>query len=616
MSAICGLMSLNGRSVQLADLKRIDTAQARLGRRSGCWSEGGVGLAQRQSIFTPEDSFERQPLTGNGGTRIIIFDGRLDNRPDLLRELGAAQNASETPDSAIVSKAIDKWGDKAPSRLIGDFAIAVWDATKLRLSLIRSPFGRRPLFYHQTEGTLSFATWPAALYTLPWVRRGLSLRFAIEDRGDLSLYRDILQVPPAHVVEFDNQGIRTREYWQLEPNGGAKLKADAIEAFTDLLDRVVEQHLRASSEVGIFLSGGLDSSSVAATAAPIMARRGRRLAAFCEVPRPGIPAPVPSDRYADETPLVRALAAMHPSIALSLVDAGDATIWTDLEVWFEAALMPPPIPLNRVYFNCIARRAAAANAKVMLTGNSGNATISWEGERPLPALLRQRRYRRAWMTARAGRSGAAWACARIVKNGILPLLTPGCRRRGRKMVLPLRADIRDRVAANQPEPHLDRLRAFALSPRFAGVIEAGFQIQYGLELRDPAGDRRILEFCTALPDEQFLDETGDRLLIRRAMAGRLPEAIRLNHQRGLQAADGLHYLQPSCGRIRAESEAIAANDFMQEYFDLNLLTKLADGLDTGRFPHRADPVFSRALHVHAFGLFVLWFEQRYGADHE
>jgi len=138
------------------------------------------------------------------------------------------------------------------------------------------------------------------------------------------------------------EGVETRRFWRVDSGRTIRypLDEDYVEAFDDLFSRVVKSQLRASGPVGVMMSGGLDSSSVAAVAAPLLEEEGKDLAAFTEVPRPGFDGPLVRGRYADETPYVQAIARMHGNLRSHLVRTDGRMYLEDLDSFFAAAEVP------------------------------------------------------------------------------------------------------------------------------------------------------------------------------------------------------------------------------------------------------------------------------------
>src|SRR5919202_6412367 len=136
--------------------------------------QGGVGLGQHLVRMTLEDGYEQQPLVSLDGQRVLVSDARLDNRPELTRELNiSATQARELPDSSFILRAYERWGAECAGHLIGDFAFALWDGREQLLLLARSPLGGRALFYHVTPHRFAFATMPKGLFALADIPRTL-----------------------------------------------------------------------------------------------------------------------------------------------------------------------------------------------------------------------------------------------------------------------------------------------------------------------------------------------------------------------------------------------------------------------------------------------------------
>src|ERR1700729_390291 len=140
------------------------------GDGSSTWTGDGLGLGQELKRVTPEDMAERQPLISRDGLRVLVSDGRIDNRRELSGELGLAWESLEIPDSAFIRAALERWGEDGARRLIGSFSFAIWDEERKRLLLARSPFGAKTVFYHNAGEFVAFATMPKALFAPPGPR--------------------------------------------------------------------------------------------------------------------------------------------------------------------------------------------------------------------------------------------------------------------------------------------------------------------------------------------------------------------------------------------------------------------------------------------------------------
>jgi asparagine synthase (glutamine-hydrolysing) len=615
MSAIFGLLARNGAPIEKTQLASIDAALARHGSdASGTWTEGPVALGHRLTCFTPEDRFERQPLCAPDDDVALIVDGRIDNRAELGRSLdiGAAQ-ARALPDSAFVLRAYAHWGERFLEHLVGEFSLALWDGRRRSLLLGCSAPVARPLYYHNSPQLFAFASRPSGLFALPHVERHIDEEriagfLAMVNVGrDRTFYRELRQLRPGQMLAVSDAGHRVTEWWRPNHIEEIRLRSDRdyVAAFDDLLQRVIGEHLRAEAPVGISVSGGLDSGSVAAVSAGLL-ERDQRLAAYTEVPPAGFDQPVTRGHYADETPFVRALAAMHPNIDLELIKPGGQGLLANVDRFLAAAEVPLRNVSNRGWIEAIYERARHDGVRVLLTGDYGNVTASYDGAGLLPQLLRQRRVRRALQEARAGSlTGGTSATSRaIVGQGVMPLLPtsfsgvidrlrnprprdPGTPWERYSLIHPEfaiehglagRIDRRRERLIRYPGSDPRAARLFGLAPAALGAdVITGYRSLFGVDTRAPLADRRLVEFCLGLPEDQYARAGETRWLIRRAMADRLPPQVLSNRQRGLQAADWAQQIERERDRLLTEVSGFSQDEFVSHVLDLPRLRGLLEG---------------------------------------
>src|SRR5687768_4640017 len=151
MSGIAGVWNLDGRPAEETVVAALAAGIAHRGPDAfGQWIAGPVALACHLLRVTPESAAESQPAS-NGGANVLVFDGRLDNREELLNAITGVELTADSPDSALALAAWRQWGDAFLARLHGDFALAAFDSRTQTLLLARDPVGCRPL-YHWTDG--------------------------------------------------------------------------------------------------------------------------------------------------------------------------------------------------------------------------------------------------------------------------------------------------------------------------------------------------------------------------------------------------------------------------------------------------------------------------------
>ncbi len=214
-----------------------------------------------------------QPMSSDDGTIVLTYNGEIYNFAELraeLRALGARFRSHG--DTEVVLRAYEAWGDACVARLDGMFALAIWDARRGRLLLARDRTGKKPLFYSTAGDRLTFGSEIKALLISPWVPADIDPE-SIPDYLTYgyvpwpnTMYRNILQVPPAATVVFDADGLHPpRSYWSaLAPDDRQDLRPGppVFEEIAQLLDAATRKRMVADVPLGALLSGGIDSSLV------------------------------------------------------------------------------------------------------------------------------------------------------------------------------------------------------------------------------------------------------------------------------------------------------------------------------------------------------------------
>jgi len=506
------------------------------------------------------------------GPITVLFHGRLDS---------AAGSAAEA-----VLAAYQRKGKDFPNGLIGEFACVVWDGAARSLYLVRDALGRYPLHFWQTGSGLIFATEPQGLLALSdvpreidqrWLARWLALLPQEEGR---TTYRGIERVMPGHLAIVTQDGLRQERYWRPEELPPVRLKdareyADSARA---LLEEAIRCRIEGASIVGSHLSAGLDSSSVTALTARQLAEKGRGLLAFTAVPDADFDGSAYRTRIWDEGPLARQVADTYPNIEHILLPNGSGSLFDSFDETGPMG-MPSMNPTNQIWVTAIGRAAQQRGVAVMLNGGMGNMSISYDGFGYLARLARQGSWTElAGHLLALNRKGTAW---RSIANRIfVPLLPLDLRRRLRRAVGKPEAELRDFSALRpefaQAQGVFDEATSMAgdVSNSALGKQDVRLAVinrvdsamyrraerrRFGYVFSDPTADQRLVEFCLAIPPEQFFWQGENRSLVRRMMQGILPEAVRLERKRGLQSADW------SCRAIAAREELSAEIDRLKSH---------------------------------------------------
>jgi len=275
MCGICGIVNLHGQRVDEATLIAM---RERLYHRgpdeAGQYLSGGIGLAMRRlSIIDLQGG--SQPIYNEDRTMAIVFNGELYNFPVLRRRLEALGHRFYTSsDTEVVVHAYEQWGMDCLTEFNGMFAFALWDSRAQRLVIARDRMGIKPLYYTMRGDTLLFASELKAILVHPQVEHRvdqlalyeyLSFEYVPTPR---SIIADVWKLPPGHYLVFDRTGLACRPYWQFDLSPSETvLPGDAQQQATLLLEQLreaVKLELIADVPVGVLLSGGIDSSAVAA----------------------------------------------------------------------------------------------------------------------------------------------------------------------------------------------------------------------------------------------------------------------------------------------------------------------------------------------------------------
>ncbi len=600
MSAIAGVIHWDG--APAAPAARRAVAALALHGRDGeaVWNGGEAALGYRKTILFAEDRADRQPLIGGGGRFTMVADLRLDNREDLASLLGFdAERARALPDSSYLMAAFEAWGTRCVDRLLGSFAFAVWDRRDRTLFLARDHVGSRPLHYWRSERSCVFASMPSALFTHPDVPRALDEdAFArqlcrLPLGPDATFYRDIVRVPVSHTVTIGPGTLVVDRYWAIENLPPLVLKSDEdyVAAFRDLFDEAVRCRLRGLHPIGSHLSSGRDSSTVTATAARLLAERGQRLTAFTAVPPEGW-APVPVFRQiADEGPLAAKVAARYPNIDHVLVRGSACWDFGALDRYARYYEQPRPDASNAGWWESLHLDARKRGIRVMLMGGMGNLSISYDGNPLLARLLRQGRLlalAHHWPGLRAGGMRRRALLRQMVAPLLPPLLLEAVSRLVRRpsaATLLFGAVRREAMPRRGLDP-LARLREIHRSLSLGedrdaiwrrlwmmdlSRVTCGTMAAADVDMRDPTSDKRVMAFCRAIPEEQFLHRGHRRWLLRRAMEGALPPELLAEPGRGRQAANWCDMAARAAPEIIEEIERLGRNDLLSALIDTDHL---------------------------------------------
>jgi asparagine synthase (glutamine-hydrolysing) len=511
----------------------------------GTFVADGIGLGHRRLSIIDLSPTGAQPMSL--GATTVVYNGESYNFRELRGELEAiGHRFVGHSDTEVLLHAYEAWGLEGLTRLEGIFAFALWDAAHRRLVLMRDRLGIKPLFYAWRDGRLAFGSEIKAVLAGVELERGLDDQAlaeylwygnAFEDR---TIYRAVRTLEPGHRLVVEDGRSRIEPWWRIEKwLARAPQLTDPREAAVavrDAVDAAVARQLMSDVPVGIFLSGGVDSSSIAASAAM---KSGRRLASYS--------VGFDYEHGINELPKARRVAQMlgldHHELRVSggaLDEVMVALVKAHDEPFADAANIP-------LY---LLAQALGGAVKVVLQGDGGDEMFA--GYRRY-AILRSAALWRMWphvlehllrvipggMSARLARLGAAAAEAdpavrmallltvETLRDPPTAMLVPDARRRLEAISDPFAAYRRcaRRFAATDPvQQMLLTDIALQLPSQFLAKVDRA-TMAHGLEARVPLLDEGIAALAVGLPAMLKVRGTQKKIVLRDAMRGRLPAEI-------------------------------------------------------------------------------------------
>lgn len=600
MSGIFGIFHLGakrGEAVAKAHLEPMREALAHRGPDGArLLMDGDMGMGHLAMHVTPESVREELPYRSPGSHLVITADARIDNREELFERLSILHpERKNIPDSLLVLKAFEKWGNKSPSYLLGEFAFAIWDNRSRSLFCARDHLGVRPFFYYCSPTHFIFASEIKGIRALrlvpPQVVENVLARMLLPVDRDFgqTLFKGMMRLRPAHWLLLRNGQPRTRRYWTPEPVKKIRYATDNAyaEELRELLLASVHSRLRTlpGVQVGIALSGGLDSSSLACIAARKLAEQNRRLVAVSSVMtknHKGI--------ESDEREYIRAVLEQEPNIDIQYVTAKGRGPFDNLETAFNQVehLIKPFHYIDRALWEAALDRGV----RLILFGEGGDHMASYPGNNSLFRLVRAGKWAKAFRLAQQLSRVEGKPLARILKSHIVKPLLPSWLayyyhrfKRGKKITgTPFNNPVNPDFAAASGFTAARAHRQWHTVPNYPAVIvdklkHRKFAIEefsirmthFQLDGVFPFYDKRIVEFCLGVPPEQFIAGGWKRSLIRRAMEGILPPVIQWRRDKHVYSPDFHRRLITVKPEMIRFLDAVQQNDPVLQYIDIDCI---------------------------------------------
>jgi len=550
------LSSRSRRTIDIAELERMRDVMTHRGPDDqGMFINaraGRVGFGHRRLSIVDVAS-GHQPMTNEGGTLHIIYNGEIYNHAEFRSSLEAHGHKYNTHcDTETILHLYEEYGEDCLDHLRGMFAFAIWDNTKRELFIARDRLGVKPLYYAQThDGSLYFASEIKALLEAGAIKAEINYQ-ALPDylanhapSGEQTLFAGVKRLLPGHTLLWRDGAIQIKQYWDVSfqrDASSACSDSEYITEWSELFRESVRLRLMSDVPLGMFLSGGIDSSAIAAAMSALVAEPIKTFSvAFVE-------------REANELHYARLVArAFRTDHREVVVSPEDFFAALPQLVWHEDEPIAHPSSVA-LYF---VSRLASQHVKVVLTGEGSDELLAGYA-----------RYRKTILNMKWGKRYHQRTPARlrnIISDGIGSLpYGSRVRQRLQRTFLTLPPDIesmyfdnfavfpsfmQDDLLTPETRRRIDNLDPYSIIDNILGQTDATSlldRLLYGdtktylhellmkqdqmsmaasIESRVPFLDHKLVEFSAGLPENMKLRGATTKYILRESMKGVLPEEI-------------------------------------------------------------------------------------------
>ena len=562
--------------------------------------------------FTKTSQADQLPLYDETSDTYFTADCVLTNRDAVIRLLRTVYPEHELTtvgDGTLSYKAYLQFGEDFVTHLRGSFSFAVYCARKKELLLYADHFARRYLAYSTYGDRVCFSTaYQPLLAVLEKDARKLNSQWITSAYTDFTadtvklhsatVYENIYHVEPGQYIKIhtDTLCIETHTYWNPLTNL-KKLQLTSDEDYRRLFlttfQKAVTDLLCTEGEVGIMLSGGLDSSSVAAFAASELQKRNRNLFGYTAVPAKDYKARNTRTHIENETSFILAQQQMYPNLIPHFIDSDNKNAFSSIDAHAACYMEPVKPILNMVNTHGMMEHAATDGCRLMLSGQNGNATISYGNIRTyIYQKLKRFQFCDAYREFRCFCNMHHVSKKYFIKIFIKSWqeqhlkkykLDDDCFLK-REHILTYKLEAQERAILKQrgtgcmdSETQRNGFGFMPLVYQHMGFFDTMGSLRYGILSVDPTLTKEMLELCLSLPIDCYVKNGKERRAIRDYMKGYVPDVILDNFAgRGVQATDFAFRVNRDWDSIREDVFKLLENPKLREYFDEHKIEELID----------------------------------------
>jgi asparagine synthase (glutamine-hydrolysing) len=490
---------------------------------AGTFSDGPtVGLAHHRLSIVDLTTAGHQPMSCDSGRFTLVFNGEIYNYRELRRELQQAGiNFTSDSDTEVLLKAYQVWRGDCVAKICGMFAFAVWDRDENSLFLARDRVGKKPLLYYWDGKTFAFASELKAFLTLPACERRLNSD-AVDTYlalgyipAPLSIFRNIFKLLPGHSMTVCDGALTVERYWHPEQETAtpSKSRTARIAQFRDLFAEAVRVRLRSDVPVGLFLSGGIDSSAIAAEC--------------CRQHQPLTAVTVAFDRDDRDLHYAR-LVARHCGLDHQVIHASGANLADDFPQIIDSYDEPFADTSNVPSFYIA--RETSSSFKVVLNGDGGDEAFGGYTHYQYVSYKQHLKRLAGLVGLRDGANRDCWQVyfqsKSLFRSSARRLLSGGRIRTGGGLEELLARDpfLQSYRPVNALKMAMWADRHIYLANDLLYKMDIALMSQ-GIEGRSPFLDHRLLEWAQQLPPRDLVWGRSKKTLLRDAFRHELPAAV-------------------------------------------------------------------------------------------
>lgn len=577
MSAIWGIIDLNQNTINPSITNFFDEMYKDcVIDRMEHLLNNNVYLGCGIQYFTSFSHYEKLPI--QKGDVFFTADVLLDNRKDLCRLLEIDETSSLS-DGEIMLQTIEKFGDSAPDMFLGAYTYLYYNRGTNTLQLVVDCVQERTVYYSIQDNIFYFSTLMDPLAKLlhskinqDWCADFLSMdNLLIFCDAESTIYENIYNLPAATVLTCTQNKVTKNQYWNPIPLihsnahlSDSEVQKRLLDIFTDAVISKIPDH----ENISILLSGGLDSNSVAAIAAPYLKKQNRMLYSYTSVPLKDYKSEFPKKLLVDESDLVKKTTSIYTNIIPTFVSLEDQNSWDLHFDELKITEFPYKSTMNLLWIKESMDLAYKNNSRIMLCGEYGNTTISYfDTGLYLADLFTHFQWIKLIKELNLYHENYNFSRKSMLKYAVSHNLPHN---KYRKLKKPnygnsyIKESFIQQTHVGERKLQLEQqfnkaAHSYKISREFViqdislrqiGETNTKHSLATGVIERDPTKDKKVIEFCISLPLAQFNKDGIERRLVRACFKEILPKHILEDKKRGRQSADELFRIQKNWPDIR------------------------------------------------------------------